>query len=285
MGPVGIVHLSLVLEHVLRPWDLLRILYGEIETDGVLCIIVPNEYNPLQQQLTRRWGYTPLHPHHCNYFTPLSLQRLAERAGFGVVRVTATFPMEWFALHGLNYVKYPRLGKVAHWLRMAIEYTALTVAPERWERLRDRWAARGWGREVELIELTVDPAWRVERSRWILIVAGGILQVPAVKAAHELGYKVCVSDRDLDCACATLADHFVELDTFDVDGHLDFVQHWPHGLAAVFTAGADPIVTVAHAARAAGCHHIPIAIAKTCADKVSTRDDLCCAATRLAMRI
>jgi hypothetical protein len=64
--------------------------------------------------------------------------------------VTATFPMEWLALHGLNYVKYPKLGRVAHWLRMGIEASALSFAPDRWERLRDGWAARGIGRETEL---------------------------------------------------------------------------------------------------------------------------------------
>lgn len=109
---------------------------------------------------------------------------------------------------------------------------------------------------------------------WILIVAGGLLQVPAVNAAHDLGYHVCVTDRNLDCACAGLADHFVELDTFDVEGHLVFINHWRHGFAAVFTAGADPIVTVAKCAEAAGCHGVPVNIARFCADKAWTRDAL-----------
>jgi hypothetical protein len=103
-----------------------------------------------QNKLAQRYGYSPLHPHHVNYFTPATLRALVERAGFEVVRMTATFPMEWLALHGLNYVKHPKLGRVAHWLRMGIEASALSFAPDRWERLRDGWAARGWGREVEL---------------------------------------------------------------------------------------------------------------------------------------
>jgi len=72
-------------------------------------------------------------------------------------------------------------------------------------------------------------------SNWVFLVAGGLLQVPAAKAIKELGYNLCVSDRDLGCACAGLADHFVELDTFDIEGHIDFVQSWPYGFAAVFT--------------------------------------------------
>jgi len=144
------IHLSLVLEHVLDPDELLADIGNILRPGGVVCIIVPNEFNPLQRQLVRRYCYSPLHPHHVNYFTPDSLRRLVERAGLDVVRVTSTFPMEWFALHGLNYVKHPRLGRVAHWLRMVLEAYALTVAQDWWERERDGWAAKGWGREVEL---------------------------------------------------------------------------------------------------------------------------------------
>lgn len=108
-------------------------------------------------------------------------------------------------------------------------------------------------------------------TEWILCVAGGLLQLPVVEAAHELGFNIVVSDRNLECACAGIADHFVELDTFDEWGHKQFVKEWPYGFAAVFTAGADPIVTVAKAAEAAGCHGIPVEIALRCADKSWTR--------------
>lgn len=141
------VHASLVFEHLLNPLDMLQDAYSALRPGGILCIIVPNEFNPYQCQLE---NYTPLHQHHLNYFTPQSLKALCKKAGFEIVRHTSTFPIEWFALHGLNYIKHPRLGKVAHWLRMIIEWTALTTYPDRWEAQRDRWAARGVGREIEL---------------------------------------------------------------------------------------------------------------------------------------
>jgi len=144
------VHLSLVLEHVINTVQILAQIFKVLAPGGVVCIIVPNEFNPLQRQLVRRYCYSPLHQHHVNYFDRDSLERLVRRAGFEVVRVTSTFPMEWFALHGLNYVKHPRLGRVAHWLRMALEAYALTVAPDWWDQVRDGWAVKGWGREVEL---------------------------------------------------------------------------------------------------------------------------------------
>ena len=144
------IHASLVLEHILDPLAYLQEFHHRLRLGGALCVVAPNEFNPLQKRLTARYDYSPVHPHHVNYFTPESLQTLVERAGFKVVRVTSTFPIEQFVLRGLNYIKYPRLGLVAHWLRMVIEWAGLSFASRHWERRRDRWAARGIGREIEL---------------------------------------------------------------------------------------------------------------------------------------
>jgi SAM-dependent methyltransferase len=153
------IHLSLVLEHVKCPLGLLEILWGYLVPGGLLCVVVPNEYDPttgdgndLQRQMAERFGYSPLHEHHLSYFTPLSLVRLAERAGFSIVHLGYTFPMELFALRTpLKYPKYPKLGKVAHWARMLLEWgAAVSLWPWAWlERKQARWAALGWGREIE----------------------------------------------------------------------------------------------------------------------------------------
>lgn len=144
------IHASLVLEHLLDPFDFLIRAHQALQTSGLLCIVVPNEFNRYQRQLMRRTDYTPIHEHHINYFTPATLSALVQRAGFSVIRVASMFPMEWFALHGLNYVKRPKLGKVAHWTRMVIERCALATAPDMWEAQKERWAQKGVGREIEL---------------------------------------------------------------------------------------------------------------------------------------
>ena len=144
------IHCSLVLEHLLDPLDTLKDIHKRMVSGAVLCIVVPNEFNPLQLEMARRYDYSPLGHHHLNYFTPATLTRLVERAGFEVVRTTSTFPIEWFALHGLNYVKHPKIGILAHWIRMVVESAALTIAPAWWERIKDGWAAKGIGREAEI---------------------------------------------------------------------------------------------------------------------------------------
>ncbi|MHC4278515.1 MAG: hypothetical protein ACYSTI_14545, partial [Planctomycetota bacterium] len=65
------------------------------------------------------------------------------RAGFSIVDTLTTVPVEWFALHGLNYVKRPALGAVVHWLRMLLEWHALTFVPSwtgRQRALVERWS-------------------------------------------------------------------------------------------------------------------------------------------------
>jgi len=88
----------------------------------------------------------------------------------------------------------------------------------------------------------------------ILIVTGGLLQVPAVHIARELGLHVIVTDRDEHCACAKLADEFLALDIFDIPSHVAMAQYWHknRNLQAVFTEGADVARTVSLSAAAVG---------------------------------
>lgn len=110
-------------------------------------------------------------------------------------------------------------------------------------------------------------------DRYVWIVAGGLLQVPAVEAARSLGLGVIVSDQNPDCACAKLADRFVRLDTYDVDGHVErarqMAQWFP--LAGVFTEGADVEPTVAAVAQALRLPGIAPGVAANCHDKARTR--------------
>ena len=88
----------------------------------------------------------------------------------------------------------------------------------------------------------------------VLIVCGGLLQVPAVRIARELGLKVVVTDGSADAPAMKLADEPVILDIYDVQGHCDLVKSLGqrYNLRGVFTEGADVEVTVAAAAEVAG---------------------------------
>ena len=107
----------------------------------------------------------------------------------------------------------------------------------------------------------------------ILIVCGGLLQVPAVEIAHGLGLKVVMTDANVRAAAMRLADEPVALDTFDVPGHVRLVdelkRRWR--LRGVFAEGADVEVTVAAAAAHGGLPGIPVEAALNTKNKVKTR--------------
>lgn len=155
LGRFDVVHLSAVLEHIPRPDTLLQVAHGLLEPNGLLCVVVPNDYNPVQGALRDTCGFAPwwvAPPHHLNYFDFDSLERLFRRTGFGVVCRQTTFPIDLFLLMGDNYVGNPELGRAVHAKRKRLE-TALARAglSELKQRLYAAMADLGLGREVVLV--------------------------------------------------------------------------------------------------------------------------------------
>jgi biotin carboxylase len=110
----------------------------------------------------------------------------------------------------------------------------------------------------------------------ILIVCGGLLQVPAVEAARDLGLAVIMTDRNTDAAAMHLADEAVGIDIYDVEAHKRLVDdvrtRW--NLVGVFAEGADVEVTVAEAAAHAGLPGISPEAAHNTKNKVRSRERL-----------
>lgn len=103
LGRFDIVHMHEVLEHIPGPTDMLRLAHQLLEPHGLLCVIVPNDYNPLQRLLREQLGFKPwwVGPQvHINYFDFESLEQLLCSLGFQVLLKTATFPMEVFSIDG-----------------------------------------------------------------------------------------------------------------------------------------------------------------------------------------
>jgi biotin carboxylase len=107
----------------------------------------------------------------------------------------------------------------------------------------------------------------------ILIVCGGLLQVPAIDAAHDLGLHVVMTDGHIDAPAMRLADEPFQLDIYDVEGHVALARDLErrHELAGVFTEGADVEVTVAAAAAATGLPGIPLEAAQNTKNKARMR--------------
>jgi biotin carboxylase len=110
----------------------------------------------------------------------------------------------------------------------------------------------------------------------VLIVCGGLLQVPAVDAAHDLGLAVIMTDLNPNAAAMSLADEAVAIDIYDVEAHKrlvdDLRSRW--NLVGVFAEGADVEVTVAEAAAHAGLPGISPEAARNTKNKVRSRERL-----------
>ncbi len=111
------VFLDHVLEHLIDPKAAICRARDILKDNGVICVIVPNDYNPFQFALKKAKGVMPWWvspPHHLNYFNKSSLSALLERCGFQVALTEATFPIDLFLMLGEDYINDPVLGKLCH---------------------------------------------------------------------------------------------------------------------------------------------------------------------------
>jgi biotin carboxylase len=83
-------------------------------------------------------------------------------------------------------------------------------------------------------------------NKGILIVSAGIMQIPAIKKARELGYFVIATDRNPEAVGFKLADISIAIDSKDINGHIEFVKKHKgeYNICGAF-AGSDVAVTVA----------------------------------------
>ncbi len=154
VGKFGVVHMSEVLEHISDPKEMLQLARRVLNPQGLLCVVVPNDYNPFQGALRSECGYEPwwlAPPHHVNYFSFDSLSLLFSSCGFEVVLREATFPIDMFLLMGENYIGNDALGRQCHGKRKQFEMNLEHAGQREVKRSFYRaLASQGLGREVVL---------------------------------------------------------------------------------------------------------------------------------------
>lgn len=155
LGRFDVLHASFVLEHVPEPASILRRAHASLAPGGLLCVVVPNDFNALQAALHAADGYEPwwvVPPHHLNYFDGPSLERLLDRWGFEPLVREATFPMELFLLMGERYVGDDETGRRCHARRKRLEHVlAEAGASSVLGELYRAFAAAGLGRELVVV--------------------------------------------------------------------------------------------------------------------------------------
>ena len=110
----------------------------------------------------------------------------------------------------------------------------------------------------------------------LLIVGGGLLQVPAVERAKELGYFTIVTDKNENAPAFSICDEKVFLSSKDIEGHELLAKKFREtkNLAGVYTQGTDVEYTVARAANYANLPGISVDAAQYCNNKILMRTRL-----------
>ncbi|MFC3051242.1 class I SAM-dependent methyltransferase [Kordiimonas pumila] len=149
LGRFDFIHLSEVLEHIAEPESLLKLARSLLKKNGVLCVSVPNDFNPLQGVSVKKlekekWWIVP--DHHLNYFDFDSLTGLIEKNSLRVKKELTNFPMELFLLMGQDYAGNPALGRQMHGWRKTMDTNIAEVSPELLRTFYEKLAEARMGR-------------------------------------------------------------------------------------------------------------------------------------------
>ncbi len=107
----------------------------------------------------------------------------------------------------------------------------------------------------------------------ILILGAGLMQEPAIDAAHELGFDVTVFDGNSNAYCKNKAEHFEVIDLKYTEKLVSraLELHEIKAFSAIFTAGTDFSFAVSSVAHACGLAAHSVEAAKNASDKVIMR--------------
>jgi SAM-dependent methyltransferase len=152
LGKYDVINMGEVLEHLPNPKEIIDLSYTSLNDDGLLCLIVPNDFNPFQMILTDSMNFDPwwvAPPHHINYFDFDSLETLVTKSGFKVIHKEPTFPIDMFLLMGENYISDDKLGRECHKKRKIFEMN-LYKDKDLLKKLRKGFLDMKIGREIVL---------------------------------------------------------------------------------------------------------------------------------------
>jgi len=85
------------------------------------------------------------------------------------------------------------------------------------------------------------------KDKYIWILGGGLLQLPNVLCAKELGFKTIVTDRNKNCICRKKSDLFFPIDIFNISDNLSLLNKLKkkYLIKSIFVGGIDCTVTQA----------------------------------------
>ncbi len=112
-------------------------------------------------------------------------------------------------------------------------------------------------------------------NKSILIIGAGLLQIPAIKTANELGLTTIVTDYNENAPGMKMADHFIVISTRDTHGTVRKAKEFSETVKkidGVITVGTDASMTVAAVANTLGLPGIEFINAEAASNKIKMRE-------------
>ncbi|MFC1504229.1 alpha-hydroxy-acid oxidizing protein [Spirochaetota bacterium] len=112
------------------------------------------------------------------------------------------------------------------------------------------------------------------KNKTIMIIGGGLLQVPAVKTAIGMGLKCIVTDYNKNAYGLKLADYPIVMSTKDLEGNVRIARMFErdhHPIDGIITVGTDASMTVAAVANALSLPGIKYDDAEAATNKIKMR--------------
>lgn len=153
LGQFDTVCMFEFLEHTPDPKYVIKLAYSLLRKDGIICIGVPNDYNPLQEIARKHLKLKPYWlapPHHINYFTIDSLSRLLQKNGFEIVHKETNFPLEMFLLMGDNYIGNDTIGRLIHCRRKVFDLSLSKINNRFKKQLYKQFSVLNIGRDITI---------------------------------------------------------------------------------------------------------------------------------------
>jgi len=108
----------------------------------------------------------------------------------------------------------------------------------------------------------------------LMIVGAGLMQVPAIRIAKEMGLRCMVTDYNPEAPGLATADIPVIMSTKDIEGNVRIARQYQRQLRGVITVGTDASLTVAAVAGALGLVGIHYESAENATHKLKMRNIL-----------
>ena len=146
-----------VAEHVINYRKLLKNINKKLNKNGILAVIVPNEFNKIHMEYMRKNKIKNLEnmpfyfpPDHIRYFNPQSLKKSIEKnTNIKIQSLMTTFPIELFMLNkNTDYYKNKKFGKSAHNLRINFNNLISKSFDENSIKLFEGFCKIGIGRQI-----------------------------------------------------------------------------------------------------------------------------------------